>query len=123
MREHLWQRAASFAARAHAGQVRKDGVTPYFAHPVRVAMIVREVFGCDDEVALAAAFLHDTIEDTRTDYDDLLGAFGPRVADCVGTDFFRMGHGKDWTKTIRYSIVVKNHTAADFRPPRPGRSP
>lgn len=81
----LWQRAASFAARAHAGQVRKDGVTPYFAHPVRVAMTVREVFGCGDEEALAAALLHDVIEDTTTDYDDLARAFGETVARLVAS--------------------------------------
>lgn len=79
----LWQQAASFAARAHAGQVRKDERTPYFAHPVRVAMTVREVFGCDDPVCIAAAFLHDVIEDTATDYDELLEHFGGEVAECV----------------------------------------
>lgn len=83
MKKYLWQRAASFAARAHAGQLRKDAATPYFAHPVRVAMTVMTVFGCSDEVAIAAALLHDTIEDTKTDYDDLLRVFGAEVADCV----------------------------------------
>ncbi len=76
-------RAASFAARAHAGQVRKDGATPYAAHPSRVAMIVATVFGCDDEVALCAAFLHDVIEDTGADYDDIEEGWGVEVADCV----------------------------------------
>jgi len=79
----LWQRAAGFAARAHQGQVRGDGVTPYFAHPARVAMTVRDVFGCDDQEALAAALLHDVIEDTTTDYDDLAEAFGESVAGIV----------------------------------------
>lgn len=79
----LWQQAASFAARAHAGQLRKDERTPYFAHPVRVAMTVREVFGCDDAVCIAAAFLHDVIEDTGVDYDELLERFGAEAADCV----------------------------------------
>lgn len=79
----MFQRACAFAARAHDGQYRKDGRTPYVSHPFRVAMIVRDVFGCDDEEALAAAVLHDTIEDTRTDYDDLLAAFGRTVADLV----------------------------------------
>ena len=80
---HLWQEAASFAARAHRHQLRKDGATPYFAHPVRVAMTIAFVFGFDDEKILAAALLHDTIEDTTTDYDDLLGLFGRDVADFV----------------------------------------
>jgi (p)ppGpp synthase/HD superfamily hydrolase len=82
-RADLWQRAAAFAARAHLGQVRKDGVTPYAAHPFRVAMTVRDVFGCDDPVCLAAALLHDAIEDCGVDYDDLLEGFGAEVADCV----------------------------------------
>jgi guanosine-3',5'-bis(diphosphate) 3'-pyrophosphohydrolase len=72
--------AASFAARAHRHQVRKDGQTPYAAHPFRVCLVVRQVFGIDDPDVLAAALLHDTIEDTSTDYDDLAERFGPRVA-------------------------------------------
>lgn len=79
----LLQRAAAFSARAHAGQLRKDGLTPYAAHPVRVMLTLREVFGHDDAAALAAALLHDTIEDTTTDYDDLIEHFGAEVADLV----------------------------------------
>ena len=77
--------AASFAARAHRNQVRKDGQTPYAAHPFRVCLIVRHVFGIDDPEALMAALLHDTIEDTTTDYDDLREKFGSRVAGWVAT--------------------------------------
>jgi guanosine-3',5'-bis(diphosphate) 3'-pyrophosphohydrolase len=80
---HLWQHAAAFAARAHEHQHRKDGVTPYVSHCVRVALTLRHVFDCDDEVALTAAILHDTIEDTGADYDEIHEAFGPAVADCV----------------------------------------
>lgn len=79
----LWQRAASFAAWRHHGQMRKDGRTPYFAHCVRVAMTVRHVFECDDEVTLAAALLHDTIEDTTADFDDLVEECGEEVAEIV----------------------------------------
>ena len=75
--------AASFAARAHRNQVRKDGQTPYAAHPFRVCLIVRHVFGIDDPEFLTAALLHDTIEDTTTDYDDLEERFGARVAGWV----------------------------------------
>jgi len=78
-----WQRAVSFAARKHAGQLRKDGQTPYFAHPVRVAMVVRHVFGQADETALVAALLHDVLEDTTADYDELSEEFGRDVADAV----------------------------------------
>ena len=75
--------AASFAARAHRNQLRKDGQTPYAAHPFRVCLIVRQVFGIDDPETLMAALLHDTIEDTTTDFDDLQEKFGPRVAGWV----------------------------------------
>ena len=80
---HAWQRAASMAARFHDGQFRKDGKTPYIAHPFRVAMIVRDVFDVRDPVALTAALLHDTIEDTTADYDDIFKEFGAEVADVV----------------------------------------
>lgn len=79
----LWRSAASFAARKHAGQLRRDGRTPYFAHVVRVAMTVSEVFDCRDEEALATALLHDVIEDTTTDYEDIFERFGRKVADMV----------------------------------------
>ena len=72
--------ALSFAARAHRHQVRKDGQTPYYAHVVRVCLIVRHVFGIDDPNVLMAAALHDTIEDTPTDFDDLDEKFGQQVA-------------------------------------------
>jgi len=80
---HRWQRAASLAARFHAGHLRKDGRTPYIAHPFRVALVIRDVFGIEDEAVLAAALLHDVIEDTPADYDDVARACGTDVADLV----------------------------------------
>jgi (p)ppGpp synthase/HD superfamily hydrolase len=76
----LFLEAASFAARAHKHQLRKDGVTPYVSHAFRVCLVVRHVFGFDDPRLLAAALLHDTIEDTTTDFDDIRERFGPEVA-------------------------------------------
>jgi guanosine-3',5'-bis(diphosphate) 3'-pyrophosphohydrolase len=63
--------------------MRKDGKTPYIAHPMRVAMTIRHIFGCEDEAAICAGLLHDTIEDTTTDYDDLEARFGKTVAGIV----------------------------------------
>ena len=79
----LWHEAAALAARVHENQYRKDGETPYDAHPARVAMIIAVHFGFTDEAILAAAYLHDVIEDSGTDYDDLEEAFGRDVADYV----------------------------------------
>jgi guanosine-3',5'-bis(diphosphate) 3'-pyrophosphohydrolase len=72
--------AASFAARAHDGQKRKDRETPYVSHVFRVCLVVREVFGFTDPSMLLAALLHDTIEDTTTDFDDIEKHFGEEVA-------------------------------------------
>ena len=83
MAHDSWQRAVSFAARSHHGQFRDDGETPYIAHPLRVALVIRHVFGCDDAVTLETAILHDTIEDTPVDYDDIEENFGREVADAV----------------------------------------
>jgi guanosine-3',5'-bis(diphosphate) 3'-pyrophosphohydrolase len=75
--------AVAFAARAHRGHFRKDGATPYVSHVFRVCLIVRDLFGVDDHRVLQAALLHDTIEDTRQDFDDLAEAFGTEVAGWV----------------------------------------
>src|SRR5438309_11633272 len=72
--------AVAFAARAHQGQLRKDGTTPYVSHVFRVCLVLRHVFGIDDRQALMAAALHDTLEDTNTDFDDLKDEFGEEVA-------------------------------------------
>ena len=75
--------AAAFAARAHAGQFRKDGETPYVSHVFRVCLTLTNVFGVHDSQVLMAALLHDTVEDTKTDFDDLEDQFGPEVAQWV----------------------------------------
>ena len=75
--------AVGFAARAHRHQLRKDGLTPYVSHVVRVSLVVQQIFDIHDDDAICIALLHDTIEDTATDYDDLLAAFGECVADGV----------------------------------------
>jgi len=73
-------RARDFAERKHKGQVRKDG-TPYFSHLVRVADIVFEFKKCKriDEI-VAAAYLHDCLEDTDTGISELRENFGEVVA-------------------------------------------
>lgn len=130
MNPHLWQGAVSFAARAHQFHTRKDGCTPYVAHVYRVAMTVRDVFGCDDPIALTAALLHDTIEDTPTDYDDIEQGFGRRVADCVSaltknmllperqreTDYDRRLARADWrARLVKLADVYDNYCDAASR--------
>ena len=81
--EHLFESAVQFAMVAHRGQKRKDG-TVYILHPMEVATIVGTL--TNDEAVLAAAVLHDTVEDTDVTADDLLRTFGPRVAALVACE-------------------------------------
>jgi guanosine-3',5'-bis(diphosphate) 3'-pyrophosphohydrolase len=83
MRQPLWQSAASFAARLHDHAKRDDKETPFIAHPYRVALTLTLVFGLADEEAVAAAILHDTVENTDTSYDNIEEEFGKPVADMV----------------------------------------
>jgi guanosine-3',5'-bis(diphosphate) 3'-pyrophosphohydrolase len=76
----LITRAYELAARAHEGQTRKSG-EPYVTHPVAVAKICAEL-GLDD-VTIAAAILHDAVEDTGTSLEQLETDFGPDVARIV----------------------------------------
>lgn len=82
-RQGLLAAAEEFATWKHRHQFRRDGVTPYVEHPKGVLTILREEFGVTDLDTLAAALLHDTIEDTATDYDEVCDRFGRRVADLV----------------------------------------
>ena len=76
----LITRAYERAHDAHAGQSRKSG-EPYITHPLAVAMLVADL-GLDD-VTIAAALLHDAVEDTGVSLADLEGEFGPDVAAIV----------------------------------------
>lgn len=76
--------ALAFAAYKHRDQRRKDeGASPYINHPIALANILISEGGITDSILLCAAILHDTIEDTKTSYDELLTAFGKEIADVV----------------------------------------
>jgi GTP diphosphokinase / guanosine-3',5'-bis(diphosphate) 3'-diphosphatase len=77
-------KAAQFAARKHKYQRRKDAASsPCINHPLALANILREEGKVDDVRVIVAALLHDTIEDTETDYDEIRGQFGDEVAEMV----------------------------------------
>ena len=79
----LVQRAQAFAMDAHAGQTRKGAARePYAVHLAEVATLTR-AFGGDD-AAVAAAWLHDCIEDCAVVDAEVRAAFGDTVADLVG---------------------------------------
>ena len=74
------RKAYDVAAEAHASQRRKSG-EPYIIHPLGVATILSQLQL--DELTLAAAFLHDVVEDTEISLDSLKESFGQKVADLV----------------------------------------
>lgn len=83
MQDSLEEQARRFATELHAaaGQRRKYTDEPYIVHPQAVAELVRSV--TDDEEMLAAAWLHDTVEDTSSTLQDIEQQFGQRVAGLV----------------------------------------
>lgn len=77
-------RAVAFAAHKHREQRRKDKeASPYINHPIALATVLWEEGGVRDPVVIAAALLHDTLEDTETGWQELRGAFGDEIADVV----------------------------------------
>lgn len=75
--------ATAFAAQRHTSQRRKDeNETPYIEHPIEVAQILSQV-GVQDANCLAAALLHDTIEDTDTTVEELQREFGSNISNMV----------------------------------------
>jgi guanosine-3',5'-bis(diphosphate) 3'-pyrophosphohydrolase len=77
-------RAARFAAWKHRDQRRKGrGAVPYINHPLDLAYVLWFEGAVTDPEILAAALLHDTLEDTQTTLQELQGEFGERVAGIV----------------------------------------
>lgn len=82
--------AVLFMQKAHSGQTRNDGKTPYSVHPEAVVLILRNM-KVDDEEVLIAGYLHDVIEDTKFEFNDIKEVFGNRVATLVN----QLTHDKD----------------------------
>jgi (p)ppGpp synthase/HD superfamily hydrolase len=103
------ERARIFATAAHAavGQLRKYTNEPYIVHPAEVAEIVASVGGTND--MLAAAWLHDVVEDTGVTLEVIRQEFGDDVAELVGwlTDVSRPEDGN----RAQRKAVDREHTA------------
>ena len=80
----VFDKAICFAVEKHSGQVRKMSTAPYIVHPLEVAAIVGTM--TDDRDILAAAVLHDTVEDTDTTIEEIRENFGKRVYLLVSTE-------------------------------------
>ena len=80
----ILDRAIVFAVRAHAGTERRGKGFPYIVHPMEAVEIVATM--TNDQELLAAAVLHDTVEDTDTTIEQIRNEFGDRVASFVAAE-------------------------------------
>lgn len=77
-------KAANFAAQKHRNQRRKGiDAAPYINHPIELANLLWHQANVHDEITIAAALLHDTVEDTDTTFAELAHEFGADVRDVV----------------------------------------
>jgi GTP pyrophosphokinase len=100
------ERAYSVAERAHSGQKRQSG-EPYITHPVAVAQILADL-GIGSKT-IAAALLHDTVEDTEYTLDELRADFGDEIAMLVDgvTKLDKVKYGESaQAETVRKMIVA-----------------
>ncbi len=81
MDTQLFDKALKFATDAHSGTERRGKNFPYIIHPMEAATIVATI--TTDPEMLAAAILHDTVEDTEVTFEQICDEFGERVANLV----------------------------------------
>ena len=87
----LLDRAIVFAVHAHSGTERRGKGYPYIVHPLEAVEIVATMTA--DQELLAAAALHDTVEDTEVTVEQIRTEFGDRVADLVAAESDEMPAG------------------------------
>lgn len=104
----LFEQAVVFAAAAHRGATRKGSRIPYLVHPMEAAAIVAEM--TDDQELIAAAMLHDVVEDTEITLAEIQEYFGERVA------FYVSGESEDKRRDLppESTWVIRKQETIDF---------
>jgi len=101
----LLLKALAFSAHKHRDQRRKDAeASPYINHPIALADVLVNEGGVTDTETLCAALLHDTVEDTATTHEELVDAFGSRIARIVA----EVTDDKDLPKAERKGLQVEH---------------
>ena len=103
-----------FAIDAHAGTERRGKGFPYIVHPMEAVSIVASM--SNDQELLAAAALHDVVEDTQITLEEIEAAFGARVASFVKaeTDVPITGNGEENTWRLRKQAAMDRLAAASY---------
>lgn len=105
-------KAIEFAVKAHANSERRGKGFPYIVHPLEAMSIVASM--TPDQELLAAAALHDTVEDTGVSIDNIRSEFGDRVADIVKaeSDVFTEGLSEEASWHDRKKAAIDRLAAA-----------
>lgn len=109
----LVRKALEFATEKHKGKMRKgENSKEYITHPINVAKLVLKYKGNSHHIdnLVAAAYLHDTLEDTDTTYYDLVKYFGTEVASLVSELTTDEDLKNEIGKTKYLAIKMKNMT-------------
>src|SRR4051812_32169502 len=105
MESDLAVSALRFARRVHLGQYRKQTGEQFVQHPIAVAQLLSDA-GYDGAL-IAAAYLHDVVEKTDVNLDEIRERFGPDVAamiDCLSEDPAIAGYGER-KRALRHGIL------------------
>lgn len=105
--ELIWD-ACQFATTLHAGQVRKYTGEPYINHPEEVVSILMATDLADDVGAIAAAWLHDVLEDCDITIEDLRKGFPSRVCDLVEELTDKKTEGNRATRKAARAVELGN---------------
>ena len=108
----LAAQALALAREAHAGQRRKQSGEPFVEHPVTVVEILTE--GPDHtEAVLAAAYLHDVVEKTGVDLEQIRGSFGEEVASLVEvlTEDHDLPSYEERKRSLRRQVITAGRPA------------
>lgn len=105
------EKAVEFASKAHEGAVRKGSNIPYISHPVEAASIVSLI--TDDQELIAAALLHDVVEDAGVTKEELESLFGRRVMELVLEE--SEDKSRSWLERKRATVDHLKHAGLDIK--------
>ncbi|MUK89810.1 HD domain-containing protein [Ornithinibacillus sp. L9] len=105
------EKAKDFAEKAHHGQKRKNSDVPYITHPIRVAKRLERA-GFSEEL-ICAGYLHDVVEDTIYEIEDIQKNFGSRVAELVAAH--TEDKSKSWQERKLHTIDTIKHAEKEVK--------
>lgn len=113
LQTNLFDEAAKFAIEAHHGTERRGKAYPYIIHPMEAVSIVATI--TNDQEMLAAAILHDVVEDTDVTIDEIRERFGERVAMLVRHETAPLDETLSWKEKKAIQVEQLAHAPFDSK--------